>query len=66
MSQISSIALSGLQQAAQTINESAEAISKNPDLGNADDIIQLKQAETSFKANAKVIEIDKKLDDRKN
>ena len=61
MSEVSSIALTGLNQAAQTVEQSAQEISSGADLGDGEAIVKIKQAEISFKANAKVLEVDKKL-----
>lgn len=63
MTQISSIAVAGLQKAAQSIASSAEEIGAGNDVGNPEPIVNLIQAENSFKANTKVLEVDKKLGD---
>lgn len=63
MSEVSTIALGGLNKAAQEVSNSAQRISSGEELGDAEPIVELKQAELAFKANAKVLEIDKKLGD---
>lgn len=63
MSEISGIALGGMQKAAASVAENAEKISSGEDLGSAESIVALKQAENAFQANAKVLEVEKKMTD---
>lgn len=63
MSSVTSIALGGLQKAAESISKNAEKISTSAEIGDPEPFIEIKQAELAFKANAKVIQVDKELGD---
>lgn len=55
-------ALAGLQNATRQVEKSAERIASSPDLStNIEDIVNLKVAEASFKANVAVLQTDRDL-----
>ena len=63
MSEISSIALSGIRRATESITENAGKISIGDDVGNPEPIVKIIQSEIAFKANVSVLKVDQQLSD---
>lgn len=61
MSNISSIALGGIQKAAENIVEATQSFSSGDEPFSPAAIVDLLQSETTFKANLKVLEVDSDL-----